>query len=437
MQKEHNRSVYWMTAVLCGFAMIAALFFSGTLVVNYTAVITEDLGISRTAFSVYSAIRSLVTFAANLMMVKLVRRFSLKTLILTGLVSSALNLLILSLCRSFPTVCLLALLGGGASALCGAVPLTMVIRNWFRKSYGTILALVMSASGIGGVVISPAVSLLTESAGWRVSFRVLAAFSLLVCALCLFLLHTDPGELGLPAYGAAPDDLPAQAEAAEPASGQSVSLLGRDQASRDTRTLLFITGCFSLGALGIFTNVASVIQDAGLPSLFATGIALSCASFSNSLGKIGMGWINDRFGTGVMLMLWYGICPLSMAYFLLFPAPSEALAIPGALLIGFTAGIYTVPVPLACSKLFRDRELCLSAMSICSAGINLFYALTGFICHGFYDYTGSYAGALLFSTVLGVLAFAVLMVLLRRERQVFFPERRQAARPAFDGGHGA
>ena len=40
-------------------SFIAALFFSGTLVVNYTAVITEDLGISRTAFSAYSAIRSL------------------------------------------------------------------------------------------------------------------------------------------------------------------------------------------------------------------------------------------------------------------------------------------------------------------------------------------------------------------------------------------
>ena len=424
MQKKHGNSLYWTTAVLCGLIMITALFFGGTLITSYTAIITADLGISRTSFSMYNVIRSLVTFAANLFMVRLVKWLSLKKLLLIGLISSALNLLILSFCNSFPAICALAMMGGVAAALCGVVPLTMVVRNWFQKSYGTILSVVMSSSGICGVLFSPAISLLTEATSWRVSFRVLAAVSFLIFTLSLFLLHPEPGELGMAAYGASPDNAPSHTEVAETPARQTVSLFGRDQASRDTRTLLFITACFSLGTLSIFSNVASVIQDIGISPLFATGVAISCSSFSNSAGKIGMGWVNDHFGTGIMLVLWYGLCPISTAYFLLFRAASEALAIPGILLIGFTAGIYTVPIPLACTKLFQDKDVCLRAMSLCSAGASLFCAFSNPICHGFYDCTGSYAGALLFSTVLGCTSFVMLLVLLQRNYQAFFPGSR-------------
>lgn len=420
---------YGSIVLLCGGIMTVGLLFNGTIVSNYTAVIAADLGISRTTFSLYSTFRSLSAFGMNLMFYRMIRRASLKSLILIGLLSTTAVQTLLSLTSSVWMICVLGLLGGVAYALCGVVPLTLVLRSWFHRGYGTVLSLVMSASGLSGIVISPLLSRLIDRMGWRIGFRLLGGLGGLLLVLCVLFLHTTPGEIGLPAFGeqqaAPPEPLTDGAQ-----RKAQCSLFGREQNSRNLQLLLTVSAAFALGALAIYTNISSVLQDIGFTVLFATGAAASCCSLANSVGKIFMGWVSDRFGVKRMLLLWYGLCPAAMAYFLFCRGTDTALALPGIFLIGFTAGIYSVPLPLACGRLFQDRGIYLTAVSLCTAASNLCTAFSSLICHGFFEQTGSYVGSLLFALALSLIDLAAVLCLLRQNRAAFRFDRNGATTAA-------
>ena len=74
---------------------------------------------------------------------------------------------------------------------------------------------------------------------------------------------------------------------------------------RCLRTLAFISALFSLSELVAYNNLGPVILELGLTPIFALGPATSSAALSNRVGKLTMGNVNDRFGTAVMLKLWY------------------------------------------------------------------------------------------------------------------------------------
>ena len=85
---KDTRAARGVTAVLCSLAVMTALFFNSSMITNYTAVISEEMGVSRTAFSLYNTIRSLAAVAANLALPFLLRKASAKTWVFVGIVSS-------------------------------------------------------------------------------------------------------------------------------------------------------------------------------------------------------------------------------------------------------------------------------------------------------------------------------------------------------------
>ena len=197
-----EKGEYAGTAVLCGALLIVSLLFSGTLVSVYTGVIADDLGMSRAAFSSFNLCRALVGFFLGLQFVNILKRLRLRFLLLCGCTMVTVMLLLLTFCTNLPMIWAVAILGGVGTTLCGVIPTTLVVRNWYFKSYGTIVALVMSASGIGGAVITPMLSKFISIYGWRVGFRALAAISLMVLVLALLFLKEEPGQVGMTAYGA-------------------------------------------------------------------------------------------------------------------------------------------------------------------------------------------------------------------------------------------
>ena len=413
---RHRQYSHWIIAALCGSIMVVGLLFNGTIVNNYTVTISSDIGISRTVFSLYNTMRSLTAFFVNLQLFRILKRSAIKPMILFGLLCSAAVQLILSFAADTIWICAAGLLAGIAYALCGTVTLSMILQNWFYAGYGTVFSAVMSASGLGGIVICPALSALTEQLGWRFGFRLLALVSLMIAALCRKFLHVAPEEIHTSPYGSSEASIQPQT----PQAGRSrISILGNDGNSRNLRLLAFISGAFSLGTLAVYSNLSSIIQDIGFTVTFATGIAASCNSLANSFGKILMGWVNDHFGTKRMLLFWYGVCPFAMLYFVLMRNAVVAAAVPGIFLIGFTSGIYSVPGALVCSKLFPERGHYLYAVGICTAVGNLCPAVSGQICHGLYEQTGAYVSSMLFALLLACGCFAAVAALILKNRTLF------------------
>lgn len=413
---RHCQYSHWITAVLCGSIMVVGLLFNGTIVNNYTVTISSDIGISRTVFSLYNTTRSLAAFFVNLQLFRILKPSSIKPMILVGLLCSAAVQLILSFAANTVWICTAGLLAGIAYAICGTVTLSMILQNWFYAGYGTVFSAVMSASGLGGIVICPALSTLTEQFGWRFGFRLLALVSLVIAALCRKFLHVVPEEIHASPYGSSAASIQPQIPQAE---RSRILTLGNDRNSKNLRLLAFISGSFSLGTLAVYSNLSSIIQDIGFTGAFATGIAASCNSLANSFGKILMGWVNDHFGTKRMLLFWYGVCPVAMLYFILMRNTVAVAAVPGILLIGFTSGIYSVPGVLVCSKLFPKRGHYLYAVGICTAVGNLCPAVSGLICHGLYEQTGAYVSSMFLALLLACSCFATVVDLILKNRNIF------------------
>lgn len=252
--------------------------------------------------------------------------------------------------------------------------------------------------------------------GWRVGFRALAVISLMVLVLALLFLKEEPGQVGMTAYGAENGGVKSTEHEKEECH---LHLLGRSPAERDMRSMMLMHSMFAISALCVYTNLPSVVVEIGFSTVFATGTAVSVASLFNCLGKVVMGKVNDRFGVPCMTCLWYGVCPLAMLYFVLIRVQIVPVALVGIMLIGISAGIYSVPIPLIAGCLFREDGDYARVISLCSAASSLCTSVSSMIYHRFYDVSGTYRGALLFAAALSAASLVIALRLLHRNRNAF------------------
>ena len=88
-------------------------------------------------------------------------------------------------------------LSGVGLSLLGAVPLTMIVRNWFERKRGIALSLVFFGTG-AAYACYPAIAWLIETLGWRRAYAVEGLIITVVFApLIYFVLLNHPGEKGL------------------------------------------------------------------------------------------------------------------------------------------------------------------------------------------------------------------------------------------------
>lgn len=416
----YRKSTYhcWLTAAFSALILMVALTFSGSVITIYTGVIADDLGMSRATLSVLNTLRTLTASVLDLQFYRLLRRFSLKSLVLCGLMLNVAMLNLFSVSHSFPAICLVGIIGGFTSAFNGVISVSLLVRNWFQKSQGVVMAAVMAFNGIGSAVVNPILSLLVSSHGWRVGFRSLSAVTLLLAVLSALFLHAQPQDIGLLPYGAVGT---AVAEEEAPRKGRRpLHLFGNSLEARNLRALAFISALFSLSELAVYNNLGPVILELGFTPIFALGTAISCAALSNCVGKLAMGKVNDRFGTAVMLKLWYGLCPVAVLSVILLQLYVHVWpALLCTILIGWPAGIYTVSVPLVCSRLFPDKGIYVFATSVCVAATNLAIAISNPLFHIFYDLSGTYIGALLMALLLTLLCFLMVLRIISKNQLIF------------------
>ena len=80
-----------------------------------------------------------------------------------------------------------------------------VVARWFSKRRGTALSVLGSASMTGMSLLVPAVTWLILTAGWRMTYVVIAGGVLvLVLPLCLWVLRDSPESMGLTPDGVPP-----------------------------------------------------------------------------------------------------------------------------------------------------------------------------------------------------------------------------------------
>ncbi len=132
----------------------------------YFAVLSEERGWSKTALSGAAAIQPLEGAILGPILGWLMERFGPKRLIRAGVVMFGAGFMLLSQIDTLPQVYgafVLIALGAG---LCGYMPMTVVLVNWFEKSRTRALSAVTLGGTLGGVLV-PVLAWTMQTYGWR------------------------------------------------------------------------------------------------------------------------------------------------------------------------------------------------------------------------------------------------------------------------------
>lgn len=206
-------------------------------------------------------------------------------------------------------------------------PIQHIIGNWFPQKSGTTLGFVLMSSGIVGMVVNPLATGWIGTFGWRVTYRLLGLFMLLlILPAGLLLLQKGPREL--------PQEKPqthSPAATADTASGPSANLFAL------FALLLFLDLCIALTQ-----HLPSFAVSAGRTAVFGASL-VSTAMLGNLMGKIVLGAINDRFGAAVTTVI--GMCTVALGC-IGMTIDNNAVILLSALFVGTILSVVTLQIPL-------------------------------------------------------------------------------------------
>ena len=159
--------------VLCGFFIM----FAGFTIINslhslFMLPVTNELGISRTTFSIILSIGGFGVALASPFMGKLLTRGNMKLIMSTCVILAGLGFMSYSLADSAIHFGIVAFLIGICIAGFSNIPISIMLTNWFNEKKGMAMGIAFAGSGIGAAVLSPILSSLILNYGWRTTYII-------------------------------------------------------------------------------------------------------------------------------------------------------------------------------------------------------------------------------------------------------------------------
>lgn len=280
----------------------------------------------------------------------------------------------------------------------GSTPVTWsrAIAMWFTKNRGLALAIMLVGTSLAAMIVPSVAKWAIDTYGWRAAFPFAALFPLLLALPVALLWFREPRI----------DERPA---GIADASGQLFGLTFKETARTGRFWLLFLSILLIAGAYGgAHIHMAQIMTLKGHEELIAT--ALGVVGIGLLVGRIGVGWLFDRFwapGVAFPAML----LPALACFMLATSAePSAGLALTAAFLLGFAAGAESDVIAFLAARYFgmanygRIYGMLYLPFGVGSAISPIIYGIVR-------DRTGSYDNMLLTAMVMFAVGGALLLAL--------------------------
>ncbi len=390
MENKKQGKLFYGWIVVFGCILITMTMVPPIMALSnkYLIYVTEDLGISRSAFTLANTILQGLGIFISPIVAKNLAKGDMKKIMTVSVIGYAACYASYSLATSPIHLYISALLLGVFYLNATLIPVSMMVTNWFVKQRGLAMSLAMAGIGVGGTIFSPILTFLLESYGWRNTYRIMALIILVVALpTTLFILKKKPEDMGLTALGAG--EAPA---AGKKVSAQSATL--KLSVSESKGQLFFwlmmigmlANGIINSGALGQFPPA---IQEAHGPAVQATIISLY--SLVGIVGKLVLGWVNDKFGVTISSI--FGCIGFALALvFMLLSANNVALLYVMAFAFGFGNPIGTVSPPLVTAEVFGQDKYS-EAYGIANSFSQVGLSIGSLLVAAMYDASGSYTTA--------------------------------------------
>lgn len=302
---------------------------------------TIELGMTRAEYSLTFTITSILVVAINLVFGKIYKIFGLKKLLLFTTVCAVLSCLVSATANSSFMVYLGAVLRGFVMALGSTSIAATIINNWFDKRKGVILGIVFAGSGLGTMALMQTYTAWVNTLGWRVTYNYLAVIVGIPLLVATLFLKSTPTEAGTVPYGY--DD---KAEKLEKKEVQRDNK-NVDYSFNQVKKMPIFYICMIIILLvnaslyGTYMHLVAFFSDINV-DVGLIGSTLALIGMGTSAGKILYGWLSDRFGIHITLLV-TAIFNVLSTYLLLSYSAKWMITI-GGVLLGLAIGCLQVTV---------------------------------------------------------------------------------------------
>ena len=386
---------WWVVAASLGilFVWAGTGFYSFGILLK---PLMNEFGWSRGMTSLAHTIFMLGTAAGSLLVGKLIGRYGVKKIILTGSLVGGIGFILLSQTHNIWYLYIFyALVGVGLGGAAGIVPAGVLVSNWFNRKIGIAMGIVMAGLALGAAILVPSIGFVIDSFGWRGAYIFMGLAVLFIdIPLALFVLKQSPAEMGLyPDGDEPPEVLPSDTSGADAAG--TANRAGSPETGglkrwlkRPSLWLLCLGFCFCVfGQMSILIHEVPYLTDIGIPATVAA-TAMGFTGGMGAVGKITFGWLTSRFSVRYVAMLCFALQLAGV--FILMNINTMTMVWLFVIFFGFSMGAFSTILPLATEDIFGKANFAVLfgfvLMVIVGAG-TVGPPLAGFI----YDATGSYS----------------------------------------------
>lgn len=414
MMAKSKKGVHYAWFVLLGVAIMMGFARGGLN--NATGLfltpVSDDLGMSLSSLSLYVSIMSIVTMIFLPFAGKLIAKADIRIILIVGVIFHSGAFALMGFLNSVWGWYLLAVPCAIGYVIVAQISGPVIINNWFKKSKGLALGIMMATVGAFGAFISPWIGNLIANEGWRTAYTtsglVLGAGCIVVI---LLFIRFAPGNKG--AYGADEvlEDTAANATNKETYKGIASSIAKKSPAFYALMAFFF----FLTSVAAFAQHVPTFAITKGFDTAFG-GTLMGLFMVGLLIGSLTFGFLADKIGAKGTTFVALASGLVTFVLFLLFGEVKPMIMI-AAVIFGFLSSSIGTLGPLLTISLFGNKNY---ADIYATASVGL--AVAGIVALPLYsvikDLTNSYNIVLIAIIVMIIISMFLVTVAFKQKENL-------------------
>lgn len=378
----------------------------------FLAQVADGLGTGMGSTSLAFSTSSYLMIVLAPIAARLFTNYSTKWMCFLGALGQACSLTLLSLSQSLVTVVIACVLESFTISCFLGVLSSTIIKRWFKDRGQFAYNIILFISMMGGVVFTPVASAIIEAFNWRIAYRTLAAFIIVVeLPIILLLMKDNPAQIGISPYE--------DPKAAEKELTKQRPTMNADMTSKSSWVSpIFYLVCVYALALGFAASMQNhIVKHLGTLGFSSTiaATAVSAGMLGGLAGRVVLSVISEKWGLKIANALYCGIGIFAAVMLCNAGHFGAGTVIVWGFLYGLAVRVSTVLTSLMKYRMFSASEDYTKIVANVTVVTGLSTASSNTVFGYIYDLTGSYFGG--FVVVICTFSISIILanLLLKKE----------------------